>query len=901
MADNDIQAWRDADALHARLIDLPREEQQRQLQAAQVSPTVRERVQTLLDQAGTVPPWLQRIERQGGLLALAGTAPGSNSATALIGRQVGRWQIVSELGRGGMAVVFRAQRIDGAAEQEAALKLLTIGSLGGSGADQFRRETDILARLQHPHIVGLLDAGITADGTPWLAMPLLQGQRIDHWCRERQVGTRELLRLFLQVCDAVAFAHRNLVIHRDLKPSNVLVDGDGQARLLDFGIARLADEPSATGTHWLALTPDFASPEQFRRAPPSTAMDIYGLGALLHCLLTGRAPRAGGSDTLTRPSLAVAAEPELAQRHQRALRGDLDRVVLKALAAEPERRYASVDELADDLRRWLDGRPVRATPPGRWYRLRKFVGRHRIGVAASLGAVLLLAAGIAATLWQAQQARQQAERAVAVRDLLVGVLQAADPTTQAGDDPPASELLRRGADKVRQTLANKPHLLAEMLQVIGQSQLNRAQLDDAARSLDDALALHDSGTVTDPSQHAEALHHRAKLSYEQGRTDTGIEQARTALALAARHGPEDLREQIQMRLADLLVHSRQLEEGSALAEDLIARIERRGEQPYPRRYISTLVILGRTAEYAGDLELAVAHVERAARLAHDLPGELRLQADADNSLGVLRMAQGRYAEARQALSSALAVQQRVFGPDHPDTLNTRSNLAGVLMMDGQPAEAATQFQHILRAHQAQAGGEPHPDVAILHAYVALARYLAGDTAGALADGEAAWAQMQALAGEDLGDLHFVPPMLGLLRLELGLPDPEDLLAEAAMTCTDISQVTRLVRSVCLARALQAADTGRCQVPHATEPRADPDGLDGIERRWWAVYWLLQATCPAPDPAGSRPSPATAFDPATLRLRMEALANGAEPGFPDWLLARIHSLPATATGAGTQPH
>ncbi|MCK9487872.1 MAG: serine/threonine-protein kinase [Xanthomonadales bacterium] len=921
MDDNDIQAWRQADQLFDHLLDLPPEQQQQALASASVASVVRERVLRLLAMSGQAPPWLERIESHPRPSTLSGNDPDSLSAMAsagavdgapdgapdgaLIGRQIGRWQIVSELGRGGMAVVFQARRTDGAVDQQAALKLLTVGTLGASGAEQFRRETDILARLQHPHIVGLLDAGVCDDGTPWLAMPLVQGQRIDHWCREQAADTRQVVGLFLQVCDAVACAHRSLVIHRDLKPSNILVDGDGQARLLDFGIARLADQPGGTGTHWLALTPDFAAPEQFLGAAPSTAMDIYGLGALLHCLLTGRAPKArpgaktgaaAGADTLTRPSLAVADDAALAGRHQRALRDDLDRVVLKALAHEADRRYATVGELAADLRNWLSGRPVRATPPGRIYRLRKFISRHRIGVAASLALVLALVAGVAATLWQADQARNQAERALAARDLLVGILQAGDPTTQDGDDPPASELLRRGADKARQTLAEKPHLLAELLQVIGVSQINRAQFDDAAHSLDDALALHRAGAVKDVQQHATALYHRAILSYEQGQTDTAIEHARAALALAERHDLEPLRDRVQLRLADLLVYSRQLEEGTALAEDLVERFERRGEPPYPQDYVTALITLGRAGHYAGELDPAMVWMERAARHARALPDNPRMVAEIDNTLGVLYIAMQRYGQAREALSSALAIQTRLFGPDHPETLTTRSNLAGALMMAGQPAEAVVQFEPILRRHQELAAGQPHPDVAFLHGYLARARYLSGDSEAALADGEAAWAQMQGLTAEDQGGLESTGLMLGLLRMELSRPDPERLLADAPVDCTAIDMAGSLRGSVCLARALLAADAGNCQVPRAAQPVTSAEGLDGNERRWWAVYWLLHDQCPAAADDDTGLATPEHLDPVMLRTRLDSFSVDAQPPFPAWLQARIQALPALS-GAG----
>lgn len=885
MSNPDIQAWQQADQLFARLLELPAGQRQQHLAAAAVSPTVRERVRQLLALSTTQPPWLQRIEDRGGIVALSGHGVHDGPEPALTGRRIGRWQISGELGRGGMAVVFKARRSDGAVDQEAALKLLTTGTLGAQGAEQFQRETDILARLQHPHIVGLLDAGVCDDGTPWLAMPLVSGQRIDHWCREHAADTRQVLVLVLQVCDAVACAHRNLVIHRDLKPSNVLVDGDGQARLLDFGIARLTDQPGATGTQWLALTPQFAAPEQFHGAAPSTAMDIYGLGALLYCLLTGQAPRTG-ADTLTRPSLVAAADPALTGRHRRALRQDLDRVVLKALAHEPDRRYATVAELAADLRRWLSGRPVHATPPGRLYRLRKFVARHRIGVAASLALALALAGGVAATLWQAGQARNQAERAVAVRDLLVGILQAGDPTTQGGDDPPASELLRRGADQVRDSLADNPHLRAELLQVIGGAQLNRSQLDDAARSLDDALALHQANLIHDPQQHALTLFHRSLLSYQLGQTGAGIDQARQALALAQRYRLEALHDRILVRLADLLVASRQLDEGREVALALAARIEERQQPPWPPDYVTALITLGRAASHEGDLEQALRWLEQAADHARALePARPHQQAQVLNTLGAVHLDMRNLEPARAALTEALALQTVLLGPDHIDTLTTRGNLAGALMFAGRPAEAAQQFEELLQRHLELAGGQPHPDVAYSAGTLARAHQLAGDGDRALAAAEMAWRQLAGIPETDHTYLAFVPHILGVLRLEQGQPDPERLLADAQVDCSDLSGPHGLHRNVCLAQALQAADAGQCRVPHASGPPVTPEGLDGHDRRWWAVYWLLHLRCPDADAADA------GLDAGTLQARLRAFAEGAEPPFPPWLQARIQAARA----------
>src|SRR5690606_561508 len=409
--------WQAADALFGQWLDLPAADRD-----------------AWLAEQGAEPPVLRRLEQ---LIAAhqrprAGMDP---AGSGLAGCQLGDWTLETELGRGGMAVVYRAWREQGMARQQAAVKILTLGALGATGRERFHREAAILARLNHPNVTALVDSGVAEDGTCWLAMPLVDGQRIDDWCDEQTLDAHAIVRLYLQVCDAVAYAHRNLVIHRDLKPSNVLVDRDGHVRLLDFGIGQFADaEGDRTQTMWRALTPGYAAPEQLRGDPPTTAVDVYGLGALLHRLLTGRTPHAATETDTTRPSLLVRDASDAYHRHYVPLKSDLDRVLLKALAEEPGQRYATAEALADDLRRWLDGQPVLAEKPGVGYRLRKFVARNRMGVAAGALLALSLAGGIGATLWQAEAARSEAEnaraqaqRAVLVRDFLEEVFTSTEP------------------------------------------------------------------------------------------------------------------------------------------------------------------------------------------------------------------------------------------------------------------------------------------------------------------------------------------------------------------------------------------------------------------------------------------------------------------------------------------
>lgn len=372
------------------------------------------------------------------------------------GERVGFYVIDRLLGRGGMGSVFLARRADGQFEQDVAIKILRFDAVGAEPRRHFLAERQILAGLSHPNIARVFNGGVTAAGRPYLVMEYVEGTRIDRYCDERRMAVRERLLLFMAVCDAVHYAHRNLVVHRDLKPGNILVTADGRPKLLDFGVAKLLaaeeDDEAITRTEWLPITPDYASPEQVRGDPITTATDVYALGILLYELLSGHRPhrfarrspaeilRVLDEVEMPPPSAAVAAVQEGegaeggttgntresvgrargtdSRMLERRLKGDLDTIVLKALRREPERRYGGAAELAADIRRHLDGHPVEARPDTRGYRLAKFVRRNRAAVAVAAITLLSLAA-IAGTLAvQAHRIARERNRADRVAGLL---------------------------------------------------------------------------------------------------------------------------------------------------------------------------------------------------------------------------------------------------------------------------------------------------------------------------------------------------------------------------------------------------------------------------------------------------------------------------------------------------
>jgi serine/threonine-protein kinase len=438
--------------------------------------------------------------------------------------KVGPYRVVRELGRGGMGSVYLAARADEAYEKLVAIKIIRRGLDTDDIIHRFRSERQILASLDHPNITRLLDAGSTEDGLPYFVMEYIEGEPIDGYCDARKLNITERLKLFQQVCAAVRYAHQNLVIHRDIKPENVLVTKDWVPRLLDFGIAKLlgagSEARDATATAARRLTPEYASPEQVRGEPITTATDVYSLGVLLYRLLTGHSPyratissatdleRAICQEEPERPSAAIsrpipesggtvgsaslradtartgksdpsATREGTSDKLRRRLQGDLDNIILMALRKEPQRRYASVEQFSEDITRHLSDLPVIARADTRGYRTAKFIQRHKAGVAATALVFATLTGGIAATLWQAHIARQQRDRARVeqakadrIKSFLTDTLTFSSPEYTSSNpaknqDAKVSEVVDKAAKRAETELADQPEVLAEVQSTIG--------------------------------------------------------------------------------------------------------------------------------------------------------------------------------------------------------------------------------------------------------------------------------------------------------------------------------------------------------------------------------------------------------------------------------------------------
>jgi eukaryotic-like serine/threonine-protein kinase len=433
----------------------------------------------------------------------------------LIGQSVGAFRLTRLIGKGGMAAVFLGLREGADFEQKVAVKMLRRGLYSEVEQRLFRRERQLLAGLAHPNIARLIDGGVTAAGIPYLVIEYVDGDPITRHASDRRLGVRERLNLFLIVCRAVEAAHRALIVHRDIKPSNILVASDGTVKLLDFGIAKLLEEESETATVGV-FTPEYAAPEQVSGEAITTATDVYALGVLLHEILVGVRPR--GNPT-RRPSSMVGADgteqARLPKRDllARALRGDLDTILLKCLAAEPERRYTSAGALADEIARHLAGKPVEAHPPSRWYRMRKFVQRHRASV--TLVAIFLIAiiAALGLALWQARVARSQASQAREIQAFVESLFEPLEEGTAPDKAPSLQVLLQRGIDRIDGSFHDDLSAQADLLDMfsriqdqLGEIKSNGDLSERAYRVTERLYGPNDVRTLDTREKHARILY-----------------------------------------------------------------------------------------------------------------------------------------------------------------------------------------------------------------------------------------------------------------------------------------------------------------------------------------------------------------------------------------------------------
>jgi tetratricopeptide (TPR) repeat protein len=438
----------------------------------------------LQGQDATLRPWLERVLHSAASISTGDFMQGPRLAEApgedfAAGDMLGPYRLLALLGEGGMGRVWRAVRADDGPHREVALKLPHAELLGGPFRQRFRRERDVLAALSHPHIAALYDAGVSAEGHPYMALELVSGSPITKYCVQQTAPLERIVDLVRQVLQALSYAHSRLIVHRDIKPSNVMVTADGQVKLLDFGIAKLLHVPGtgdASGEAPLTqaagrlATPGYAPPEQMDGGAITVSADLFAAGVLLFELCTGQRPSrlyAGGAEAPLASSRATKSPKRAAASRQ--LRGDLDAIIARALAIDPARRYGSADAFERDLRRWRDGLPVSARRAGWAARAGKFVRRNRAGVALAAVLGVALAGGTAGIAWQARRAEREAARANAVKDFLISLFEQVDPRNggKPSDTMTAKELLEHGADRVDAAFASQPATEIEVLETLG--------------------------------------------------------------------------------------------------------------------------------------------------------------------------------------------------------------------------------------------------------------------------------------------------------------------------------------------------------------------------------------------------------------------------------------------------
>lgn len=636
------------------------------------------------------------------------------------GDTLGPYRIVREVGRGGMGSVFEAYRADDDFRKRVAIKTLALGRGNASMARRFRRERRILARLEHRNIAALLDGGLLPDGSPYFAMEYVEGQPVDEYVTSRALPARERLGLMRQVCGAVHFAHQNLVVHRDLKPGNILVTPDGTVKLLDFGIAKLVagdddsseEDQDLTGLGGGPFTLAYASPEQVRGEPVTTASDVHALGAVLFKVLTGRHPFRDGD----------AAPAELRRRildsapPSTGLGPDLDAIIGSAMHKDPGRRYASAEQMGEDLRRYLDGQPVRARPDSIGYRVGKFVRRNRASVAASALALAALVAAVVVSARQARvaaaerdRARVEAAKANRVTAFVQDMLRSADPR-QAGRDVTVTEALAAAALRADSTLATEPAILAAVQTAIGLSYLGLGRYEAAEPLLRRALDLRRSLGPAAGAELAASLRNLAVLHNDRG--ELAPAEALFAQALAAYRAaqpPDSAGLALALNdWADLLQYKGDLAGAAAVHREALA-IRERLDGPRSESVAASVnnlaVVLGQQGQWAvaESLHLASAAIMRERRGPEhpDVASGLTSAAFAVQS-------QGRLAEAESLYRAALAIREKVLGGDHPETARTHMNLGWLLHDLGRYAEALDEAAVVLA--QRKAFGDGHPAV-----------------------------------------------------------------------------------------------------------------------------------------------------------------------------------------------
>jgi eukaryotic-like serine/threonine-protein kinase len=658
--------------------------------------------------------------------------------------RAGSYRIIKKIGRGGMGTVYLAERDDDTYESRVAVKILRRGMDTDDILARFRIERQILARLNHPNITHLLDGGIIADGRPFFVMEYIKGKPITAWCDKNRLSVRERVQLFLQICDALQYAHQNLVIHRDLKPGNILVTDDGQVKLLDFGIAKLLDDDHSdyrtiAGNSSRMLTPEFASPEQIQNIPINTASDIYQLGLVLYKLLAGSLPFSFKECSLQETETIILEEiPRKPSRklsdydthhlkeisQQRAvnskqlrslLKGDLDSIILKALNKEPGRRYSSVGELKEDLKRYLNGLPVNARGGNVSYTFSKFVRRNKKAVSVAAGILLLLSViGVFHSHQVAHErniAIKEAEKAEQIKDFMVDLMHSLDPAEVGGEPVSATLLLDRGAERVLASPHQDVEVRSELLLTMAGVYLN-LDLHDQSQKLIDQFFNTLSGTPKTDNLSLLELRGRKKLGYlysEQGQYEKALSVYKEIEPIL-KSDFYDQKEFIAKFYSNYALNLRMMGEYDEADSLFRISVDKHNELYEPNhpdlarvfsRYASLLTDQGR-------LEEAKIFQQSVLKANRKNFGEIHTQVLREmNNLAATNTRLGEFQQADSIFTESLLVAKKLYDNSHSIISIIMQNHANVKARLGQYEDAMQMHQKVLK-HRKDSGTYSHP-------------------------------------------------------------------------------------------------------------------------------------------------------------------------------------------------
>jgi serine/threonine-protein kinase len=720
--------WKQIEELFSAAIDLPAQERSNFLQSACGNDSeLLNEVELLLKQDDGTGSMLKTI------ISRAADSLSQEKISNLIQKQIGPYLITGLIGRGGMAEVYSAVRADDQYKKLVAIKLIHQTPDSSFLISRFRYERQILANLEHPSIARFLEGGTTKDGISYLVMEFIQGEPITDYCTKNNLSVRERLRLFKSVCDAVQFAHRNLVIHRDIKPSNILVTSEGVPKLLDFGIAKLldpelsTDAPTATIASFRLMTPEYASPEQVRGEQVTTATDLYSLGAVLYELLTNERPHQFKSKSITEIEHVVCElEPALPssavmrthlkrndrKRLSRELVNELDKIILMAMRKDPRHRYQTVQQFTEDIDRYLDGRPIRARTQTIGYRTTKFVRRHKTAVAVVSLLIALLTGFALVMTFQASRIAKERDRANKVTEFLVNLFEVSNPSEAKGNSIKVRELLDVGADKIGKELKDQPDVQAAMMDTIGRVYSNLGLYKTSISLLERSLEIRKRIYGDKNNEVASTEDHLAQAYQNAGKFEDAESIARKAFGIRKEIlGTEhpDVADSAGTLGAILQDAGKYDEAESFFRMALVIKQKHFGEENAKvADSINDLALLlkikGETKEAESLYRKALA--QRRKLLGNDHPSVSATL----NNLGRLLTENGQHDKAEPLLVEATEIDLKVLGKDHPDRAIVMNNLALVYREKKEYGKAEQLYRESLELRR-KALGDDHPSVA----------------------------------------------------------------------------------------------------------------------------------------------------------------------------------------------